>query len=277
MDFIYALGGVSKAPGNLAVKFHNAAGDIEFTPASIRVDSKLHDQRHDLRGRLHVPAVPRHHGRAQADHPVAEHGALPRRPRLGRPVGVPGHGGVLGRPGRRLRRRGPAAEQAGLHLPAVRRHLAGLPERPGAARRDRRTGRGRRAHAPALHQADQRRGQGQARGHGHHHAHVPRQLPLLLGRLRRLRLRRRGLVLRAGRGRVLPGVRRRAVRRVRAAAVRAEGQDGRARPGHHQASRSWSPRTISSGGSTRRPSSFRWTRSACPASAGSPPRSRATR
>src|ERR1700756_1533382 len=41
MDFIYALGGVSKAPGHLAVKFHNAAGDIEFTPASIRVDGKL--------------------------------------------------------------------------------------------------------------------------------------------------------------------------------------------------------------------------------------------
>jgi len=41
MDFIYALGGVSKAPGHLAVKFHNAAGDIEFTPASIMVDGKL--------------------------------------------------------------------------------------------------------------------------------------------------------------------------------------------------------------------------------------------
>src|SRR6516164_8296586 len=41
MDFIYALGGVSKAPGHLAVKFHNAAGDIEFTPASIHVDSKI--------------------------------------------------------------------------------------------------------------------------------------------------------------------------------------------------------------------------------------------
>ena len=41
MDFIYALGGVSKTPGNLSVKFHNAAGDIEYTPASIRVDSKL--------------------------------------------------------------------------------------------------------------------------------------------------------------------------------------------------------------------------------------------
>jgi 5-methyltetrahydropteroyltriglutamate--homocysteine methyltransferase len=41
MDFIYALGGVSKAPGHLAVKFHNEKGDIEFTPASIRVDGKL--------------------------------------------------------------------------------------------------------------------------------------------------------------------------------------------------------------------------------------------
>ncbi|HEY6296358.1 MAG TPA: 5-methyltetrahydropteroyltriglutamate--homocysteine S-methyltransferase, partial [Streptosporangiaceae bacterium] len=34
MDFIYQLGGVSKTPGNLAVKFHNPAGDIEFTPAA---------------------------------------------------------------------------------------------------------------------------------------------------------------------------------------------------------------------------------------------------
>ncbi len=42
MDFIYALGGVSKAPGNLKVKFHNASGDIEFTPASIQVDGKVH-------------------------------------------------------------------------------------------------------------------------------------------------------------------------------------------------------------------------------------------
>ncbi len=41
MDFIYQIGGVSKAPGNLAVKFHNPSGDIEFTPASIVVDGKL--------------------------------------------------------------------------------------------------------------------------------------------------------------------------------------------------------------------------------------------
>src|SRR5271170_6606699 len=42
MDFIYALGGVSKTPGSMAVKFHNAQGDIEFTPASIYIDAKIH-------------------------------------------------------------------------------------------------------------------------------------------------------------------------------------------------------------------------------------------
>src|SRR5579859_1068113 len=42
MDFIYQIGGISKAPGNLAVKFHNPAGDIEFTPAALHVGSKLH-------------------------------------------------------------------------------------------------------------------------------------------------------------------------------------------------------------------------------------------
>jgi 5-methyltetrahydropteroyltriglutamate--homocysteine methyltransferase len=41
MDFIYQLGGISKAPGNLAVKFRNADGAIEFTPAAMAVDSKL--------------------------------------------------------------------------------------------------------------------------------------------------------------------------------------------------------------------------------------------
>ena len=42
MDFIYQIGGVSKAPGNLAVKFHNPSGDIEFTPAALHVGSKVH-------------------------------------------------------------------------------------------------------------------------------------------------------------------------------------------------------------------------------------------
>ncbi len=41
MDFIYALGGVSKAPGHLAVKFTNPSGSIEWTPAALHVGSKL--------------------------------------------------------------------------------------------------------------------------------------------------------------------------------------------------------------------------------------------
>src|SRR5258707_6880307 len=41
MDFIYQLGGISKAPGNLAVKFQNTSGTIEFTPAALHVGSKL--------------------------------------------------------------------------------------------------------------------------------------------------------------------------------------------------------------------------------------------
>jgi methionine synthase II (cobalamin-independent) len=41
MDFIYQLGGISKAPGNLAVRFHSPSGDIEFTPAAMHVGSKI--------------------------------------------------------------------------------------------------------------------------------------------------------------------------------------------------------------------------------------------
>src|ERR1700689_2902899 len=41
MDFIYALCGVSKAPGNLAVKFTNPSGTIEWTPAALHVGSKV--------------------------------------------------------------------------------------------------------------------------------------------------------------------------------------------------------------------------------------------
>src|SRR5215468_343620 len=41
MDFIYQLGGISKAPGNLAVKFRSPTGTIEFTPAALQVSSKI--------------------------------------------------------------------------------------------------------------------------------------------------------------------------------------------------------------------------------------------
>jgi 5-methyltetrahydropteroyltriglutamate--homocysteine methyltransferase len=41
MDFIYSLDGISKAPGELTVKFRNEKGELKFTPAAMKVDGKL--------------------------------------------------------------------------------------------------------------------------------------------------------------------------------------------------------------------------------------------
>jgi 5-methyltetrahydropteroyltriglutamate--homocysteine methyltransferase len=41
MDFLYQVGGVTKVQDNLTVKFHNEKGDIEFTPAALRITGKL--------------------------------------------------------------------------------------------------------------------------------------------------------------------------------------------------------------------------------------------
>jgi 5-methyltetrahydropteroyltriglutamate--homocysteine methyltransferase len=41
MDFLYRLGGATKVQDNLKVQFHNEKGDIEFTPAALRVTGKL--------------------------------------------------------------------------------------------------------------------------------------------------------------------------------------------------------------------------------------------
>jgi 5-methyltetrahydropteroyltriglutamate--homocysteine methyltransferase len=42
MDFIYQLGGIEKAPGDIRVKFRNEAGELEFTPAAIHVAERVH-------------------------------------------------------------------------------------------------------------------------------------------------------------------------------------------------------------------------------------------
>ncbi|MDX6339069.1 MAG: 5-methyltetrahydropteroyltriglutamate--homocysteine methyltransferase, partial [Streptosporangiaceae bacterium] len=41
MDFIYQLGGIGQAPGNLSVMFHNPSGDIEYTPAALTVNRRV--------------------------------------------------------------------------------------------------------------------------------------------------------------------------------------------------------------------------------------------
>ena len=41
MDFIYSLGGVSKSDERLHIKFHNLAGDLEFSPPALHVDGRI--------------------------------------------------------------------------------------------------------------------------------------------------------------------------------------------------------------------------------------------
>lgn len=41
MDFLYQIGGVTKAVDSMKVQFHNEKGDIEFTPAALNVKAKL--------------------------------------------------------------------------------------------------------------------------------------------------------------------------------------------------------------------------------------------
>src|SRR5215207_2649641 len=41
MDFIYALDGISKAEDDLVVHFHNPEGDIDYTPAALKVNGKI--------------------------------------------------------------------------------------------------------------------------------------------------------------------------------------------------------------------------------------------
>ena len=45
MDFLYQVGGVEQAQETLKVRFHNEEGDIEFTPAALRIAAKLRLQR----------------------------------------------------------------------------------------------------------------------------------------------------------------------------------------------------------------------------------------
>jgi 5-methyltetrahydropteroyltriglutamate--homocysteine methyltransferase len=41
MDFIYQLDGITKEAGEIAVRFYNESGEIEFTPAALHIDGKL--------------------------------------------------------------------------------------------------------------------------------------------------------------------------------------------------------------------------------------------
>ena len=104
MDFIYQIGGITKARrqpegavpqrgGRHRVHARRAAGRRQARRSTSTIFA---DDFEFLRE--HVDGAD-----AEADDPVAEHGPLPRRPRRDRPRRLSGPRGVLGRPDRRLR------------------------------------------------------------------------------------------------------------------------------------------------------------------------------
>ena len=107
------------------------------------------------------------------------------------------------------------------------------------------------------------------------HPSLPRQQPEPLVRRGRLRPHRREALHVPPGGPVPPRVRRRALRDVRAAAIRATRQDGRARPGLEQAAASSRPPPSSAGASRPRRATSPWTTWRSRRSAASPRRWRA--
>jgi methionine synthase II (cobalamin-independent) len=276
MDFIYRLGGVSRAPEHLRVQFRNPTGTIEFTSAALKIEGKVRLEQtifgEDFQAlqamvtsatpKLTIPSPNMVHyrgGQAAIDRDV-----YPDLEQFWSDLGD-----AYAEQVRRIGELGCTYLQfddtslAYLNDPAQRAMVAW-----------------RGDDAEHLHlryiQQINRALAGPAAGDDGHHPYVPRQLPLLLGGRGRLRLRRGGAVRRARGRRLLPGVRRRALGRLRAAALRPQRQAGRPRPGHHPSGASWRTRTCSSGGSRTPATSCRSSSCACRRSAASPPRSRAT-
>ena len=135
MDFIYALGGVRRVQDHLTVQFHSDEGDIEFTPVGGAGRRAHHPARADLRRRVPLPAVDgdaarRRSSRSRRRAWCTTAAAAPPSTRTSTPTSTSsGSDLTVG-----LRRPGPRARRARLHLPAVRRHEPRLPQRPRAAR-----------------------------------------------------------------------------------------------------------------------------------------------
>ena len=128
---------------------------------------------------------------------------------------------------------------------------------PRTAPRGRQYRRGPGDAAEDLRQAAQRHDPGPPARHDGVHASLPRQFRRRLGGGRRLRADRRALVQPDRRRRLLPRIRQRARRRLRAAALPAQGQGRGARASSPPRAASSRPRTSSSAASTRRRSSRR--------------------
>ena len=278
MDFIYRLGGVSKADGSIRVRMHNEDGDVEFTAPALQINAPIRLSEpifgddfvflksivdDGVTAKLTIPSPSMVHyrgGRAAIDPAV-----YPDDDSFWADLSAAYAAQV-----RAMAELGCEYLQlddtslAYLNDPAQRAELA-------AARRR------RRAPAPALHQADQRR------------AGRPAEVVAVTTHMCRGNFRSSwaasgsydfvaealfselavdGFFLEFDDERSGGFAPLRFVPRGKMVVLG---------PGHHQARRSWSPRTTSSAASTRPPSTCRSSSCACRRSAGSPPQWRATR
>ncbi len=226
MDFIYQLGGITQSDGTIRVRMHNADGDVEFTAAALKISEPIRlpktifaDDFAFLRSivepgvtaKLTIPSPSMVHyrgGRAAIDpavYPDEEQFWTDLSAAYAEQVrGVAELGGqylqlddtslaYLNDPAQRAELADRGGDPEHQHLRYIKQINAALAEKPAGPDRD--------------------------------DAHVPGELPVIVGGRGRVRLRRRGALLRAGCRRILPGVRRRALGRLRAAALRSAGQD----------------------------------------------------
>ena len=224
MDFIYQLGGDQQGAGRADGRSSTTrTATIEFTPAAMHVDGKLGVSRTIFGDDFAFLQRRGDDGDAEADDPVAEHGPLPRRPRVDRRDALPRPRRVLGRPDRRVRARRCAgsASSAARTSSSTTRASRTSTTRTSASTSRRSAAIPTGQHVEYIHHINEALAAAPGRD-GADDAHVPRQLPLVVGRRGRLRLRRRGAVQRARGRRLLHGVGRRALGRLRAAPLRAD-------------------------------------------------------
>ena len=163
---------------------------VQTKPKGIRITGKIDFSNHPMLEHFKFVKQP-HQGDAEDVHPVADGAAFPAGAQRGRQEGLSEPRRDLLRPVGGVPQGGEGVLRRRLPLSAVRRHRLGLSllrrrdEEGQGARHEHRDDRRR------LHPRHQRLDQGQAGRHGDHHACLPRQLPLDLDCVGRLRADRR--------------------------------------------------------------------------------------
>ena len=207
------------------MQFKNEQGTYDYAPPAMRISGRVGlgetifaEAFTFVRDHAHADQTPK------LDDPVAEHGPLSRRQRGDRSRRLPGHRRVLGGSRARLQAGDQRRLRAGLPLPAARRHEPRVRQRSCAAQAHRGDRRRPRASARALHRCDQPRARRQARGPGRSPRICVAATTSRCGRPKAATTSSPSPCSAARRRRLLPRVRRRALRHVRAVALPAKGQ-----------------------------------------------------